>query len=70
MIKREEVFFKNLNVSQELFDITQRKDKGVGDKKEYQFLMPAPEVFVKYGITNVSGVQDPTMIRMLRSVTY
>jgi len=56
----EQEFLKEVGVDQELFSRTQTADKGKGDGVDYDFLVPAPETFLKYGILNVKGIQDPT----------
>ena len=60
-LPREKAFFKKLSVSQELFDRTQRADKGM-DSGVYVLLLPKPSTFIKYGILNVQGEQSQFLI--------
>jgi len=59
---RELAFFKRRGVSPILFKRTCTADKGMNDGKEYQFLLPTPSTFRKYGYTNISGEQDKETI--------
>lgn len=61
VLPREEAFFSRLGVSQDLFDRTQRPDKGMG-AGVYVALLPKPETFERYGIQNVSGEQSQYVI--------
>lgn len=61
LIPREQAFFKALGVSQELFERTQRPDKGMGSGL-YSALLPKAETFLKYGIVNVIGEQSQYVI--------
>jgi hypothetical protein len=61
----EKEFLKLTGISQELFDKSQALDKGKGDGNEYHFLIPKLETFTKYGIANVSGIQDPNYSKEL-----
>ena len=60
-IPREKAFFKKLSISQELFDRTQRADKGMVSGV-YVLLLPKPSTFIKYGILNVQGDQSQFLI--------
>jgi hypothetical protein len=51
-------FFSDMGVSQALFDRTFLADKGMGDGKEYEFLLPKQETFKRYGVRHVIGIQD------------
>ena len=66
-LRAENSFLKELGVSQEFFEIAQASDKGSPDKKTYLFLIPSPETFQKYGMSNVSGSQDSEVIKLLAS---
>ncbi len=54
----ENRLFSQLGISQELFNRSQKVDKGMNDDNQYHFLCPTPTTFKKYGITGVSGVQN------------
>lgn len=56
--KLEKDYFAKIGVDQSLFDRTQIPDKGMGNGINYTFLVPKPETFKRYGITNVIGNQD------------
>lgn len=58
--KLEQEYFATIGVNQSLFDRTQNPDKGMGNGTNYTFLVPKPETFERYGITNVIGIQDLT----------
>lgn len=56
--KLEKDYFSKIGVDQSLFDRTQTPDKGMGNGINYTFLVPKPETFEHYGISNVIGHQD------------
>lgn len=58
--KIEQNYLREIGVSQELFDRTQMRDKGMGDGIDYTFLVPKLETSERYGIKNVLGKQDLT----------
>lgn len=62
-IEDEKRFLHLVGVSQELFDVSCRADKGLNDGIEYAFLLPLPKTFEKYGITGVAGVQDQETVK-------
>ena len=62
MDRREQGLLKRLGVSQDLFVRTCTADKGMNDGKGYDFLLPTPATFEKYGIKNVVGIQDQETI--------
>lgn len=57
LINEEQDFLKSLGVSQTLFDLSQKEDKGQKDGKSHAFLLPGIKTFAKYGIKNVRGRQ-------------
>lgn len=61
VLPRENSFFAKLGISQDLFNRTQREDKGMGSGT-YSALLPKAETFLKYGILNVSGEQSQFVI--------
>jgi hypothetical protein len=62
-IKVEEKFLEKIGVSQKLFDRSCELDKGLNDGKVYEFLLPTPETFSKYGVFNIIGEQDTEVIK-------
>ena len=62
-ISWEKDFFSDLGISQTLFDQTQLPDKGTGDGKSYDFLLPNAETLANHGITNVLGEQSRNWIQ-------
>ena len=52
-ISWESELFKNLTISQELFDLTQKVDKGVGDNNDYEFLALDLSAFKFFGIDRI-----------------
>lgn len=52
---RELRFLKAIGVSQDLFERTQRPDKGAGKRTVYNFLFPTGSTFQRYGISGVVG---------------
>ena len=52
---RELRFLKSIGVSQDLFERTQRPDKGTGRNAVYNFLFPTGPTFQRYGISGVVG---------------
>ena len=60
--KNESQFFKALGISQDLFDRTQSKDKGMGNGITYSILAPTAATFLKYGITGVEGDESRKVI--------
>ena len=61
----ERKFFNGLAISQDLFSLTQKADKGNNDNKNYLFLLPTKETFEKHGILNVEGSQDLSLLNLL-----
>ena len=57
----EQAFLKKIGVRQELFEATQRPDKGTGDEIAYTFLLPTASTFLKYGIIRTVGDQKPEL---------
>lgn len=57
-VRDEAVLNQERGVSQQLFDISCLPDKGAGDGKEYEFLLPTRQTFEKYGLHGVTGEQD------------
>lgn len=62
-VEIEKELFKNLGVSQQLFDRSQRHDKRMNNQASYSFLLPKPETFAKYGVKNVIGDQNHEILR-------
>lgn len=62
-IDLEKLFYEKINVSQEFFDLTQSKGKGLIDYSDYtfDFLIPSPVTLEKWGIKNVEGISDINM---------
>jgi hypothetical protein len=63
--KHESDFFSSLGVSQAFFDLTGQSDKGEGSGKIFEFLLPSPMTFAKYGFRDVVGTQDRCMANVL-----
>lgn len=61
VLPHEKAFFSGLGISQDLFDRTQRDDKGMGFGV-YSALLPKHATFEKYGIHNVTGEQSQDVI--------
>jgi hypothetical protein len=59
-INLEKEFYKKLDISQQLFDITQTDGKGLAPelKEGFDFLLPSPATMKKFKIKNVSGGQN------------
>ena len=54
----ETEFLSRAGVAQELFDKTQKEN----DDGRYDVYLPGPRVFAKYGIKNVTGLQDKDFV--------
>lgn len=50
-------YFIKVGIKQEFFDLCFKLDKGMNDGKFYEFLLPTPQTFTKYGFKNVKGQQ-------------
>lgn len=50
-------YFTTLGIKQEFFDLSFQNDKGLNDGNFYEFLLPSPQTFAKYGFKNVKGQQ-------------
>ena len=61
VMPREKAFFDGLGISQDLFDRSQREDKGMGSGT-YSALLPKPATFERYGIQDVRGEQSQDII--------
>lgn len=59
---------KTMGVDQALFERTCTMDKGMGDGKFYDFLLPTHATFEKYGLHGVIGDQDPEVIKGQRDM--
>ncbi|MBU0573080.1 MAG: hypothetical protein KKH83_01230 [Candidatus Margulisbacteria bacterium] len=59
-IALEKEFYGRLDISQDLFDITQEPGKGmpVEEGQGFDFLLPSPDTMKCFGIKNVYGHQD------------
>lgn len=62
-ISDEAKLLTEIGISQELFDRSCEADKGMGDGKEYSFLLPKPATFLRYGFLNIIGDQSETIIK-------
>jgi len=71
-IQLEKQFFESLGISQELFDLTQQEGKGLPEhlKMNFEFLLPSNRTMERFGIRNVSGVQDVEVAEQLMKVIY
>ncbi len=50
-------YFLKIGIKQEFFDLCFKIDKGMNNGLFYEFLLPTPQTFVKYGFKNVKGQQ-------------
>lgn len=55
ILKTEQQFFRDVGVKTALFEISNSKDKGVGDQKQRALLIPSPRAFEKFGVKNIIG---------------
>lgn len=63
--KWEKMLNNAAGVSQKLFDRSCTLDKGMGDGKTYNFLLPKPETFKRFGFEGIVGEQDLEFIQSL-----
>lgn len=61
--KQEQMFFKQLQISQQFFDMTQKPDKGEGTGTPYMFLMPSADFMARELNIRVQGNQDVDFIK-------
>lgn len=60
----EKAFFKSLNVDGTFVDISYRKDRGfIGQR--FSFYAPDRRVLEKFGVKNLTGIQDPVLLSYL-----
>ncbi|WGL60664.1 hypothetical protein QEJ31_03485 [Pigmentibacter sp. JX0631] len=50
-------YFTKIGLKQDFFDLSFKNDKGMNDGSFYEFLLPSPQTFAKYGFKNVKGQQ-------------
>jgi len=59
-ITLEEIFLRKINLSQDFFDLTQTASMGLSPELDYSFdfFIPSPDTFKKWGIENIEGSSD------------
>lgn len=67
LAKIEQAMLKEIKVSQDFFDLTQKNDKGMENNRNYPFMLPGPKTFEKYGIQGVVGTHDKKLVWQLQN---